>query len=707
MSGVIRTPDQRIRVFVSSTLKELAPERGAARAAIERLHLAPVMFELGARPHPPRELYRAYLEQSDVFVGLYGERYGWIAPDEQVSGLEDEYNLVPATVPKLIYIKEPAEAREPRLAELLARIRDDDSASFKYVGSVAELEVVLESDLATLLAERFDQSRAGTRSGEDRAAVTLRNRLPEPLTSLIGRENNIQELTDLLGDGGARLVTLIGPGGIGKTRLAIEVAREVGSRFVGGTAFVPLATVRDPERVLSAIAQAVGVRDIGDAPLSDKLVIALRERRTLVVLDNFEQVVSAAPAVASLLADVSDLQIMVTSRAPLRVSGERTFEVEPLDTDTEGPLSPAVQLFVDRARAVKPRFELSPENRDVVGRICVALDGLPLAIELAAARIRLLSPASLLERLDRTLTILIGGARDLPERQQTLRGAIEWSVGLLDEQTRTVFTRLGVFRGGFSLEAAEATVLGGAEVDVFAVLGDLVDNSLVTERDRGTWTQFLMLSTIREFALGQLSDDELDELHERQAQYYLGWADRIQTDLEGPHQRELVQRLNDERDNLRSVQRYLLDSRSFDRAAHLAMALFVYWWVNGDLGEVRRWADTMLADVDALDDTTQAIALYFRSFIGYWQDEQDVGEQRLARSAELFHDAGEPIGEALALTMFGVAVLSAPSPGLPQAIDAFERAIALFRGSGYTWGEAHALITLGRCDLVMGRPDAA
>ena len=225
----IRTPDQRLRIFVSSTLKELEPERRAARTAIERLRLAPVMFELGARPHPPQQLYRAYLEQSDVFVGIYWEHYGWIAPDEEISGLEDEYRLAPAEMPKLIYLKQPAE-REPRLAELLGRIRDDDTASYTPFSTAEELAELIESDLAILLAERFDASR-GPATREVLEAPAATDHIPVPYTDAVGREQEVATLLDWLGDDAQRVVTLVGPGGIGKSRLAIEVARSAGEPF--------------------------------------------------------------------------------------------------------------------------------------------------------------------------------------------------------------------------------------------------------------------------------------------------------------------------------------------------------------------------------------------------------------------------------------------------------------------------------------------
>ena len=295
---VIRTPDQRLRVFVSSTLRELAPERRAARGSIERLHLAPVMFELGARPHPPRELYRAYLEQSDVFVGIYWQQYGWIAPDEEISGLEDEYRLAPREMPKLIYVKQPAE-REERLADLIARIRDDDTASYKPFSTAEELAELVDADLATLLAERFDASRAqpatvGATAGRRRRRA--RRGRPHPRAARrtpLGRETRSRRCSTGSAGTTKRLVTLVGPGGIGKTRLAIEVARLAQDRFDRVT-FVRLADVRDARRRAAddrAATSACATRATVPLDRADS-GRARAGRRDLIVLDNFEQVLA-------------------------------------------------------------------------------------------------------------------------------------------------------------------------------------------------------------------------------------------------------------------------------------------------------------------------------------------------------------------------------------------------------------------------------
>ena len=713
MPGSIRTPDQRLRVFVSSTLKELAPERKSVRAATERLHLAPVMFELGARPHPPRDLYRAYLGQSDVFVGLYWERYGWVAPGEDVSGLEDEYLLAPAELPKLIYIKEPAGNREPRLAELLDRVRADDRASFKYFATAHELGRLVESDLATLLAERFDQSRAAVAAPPvtvqpDEQPEPVGTVLPHPLTRLIGREGEVEEIGRMLRQPLNRLITLTGPGGIGKSRLAIEAASRVADAFPGGVVFVDLTPVHDPAFVVNAIAAALGVRDTGDAPLAEKVETAVRNRRLLIVLDNFEQVLDAATTLAALLASAPGLTLLVTSRALVRLSAERSIEVGPLalpgigrhpDPDVVA-LVPAVALFVERVHAVKPDFELTEANVDAVARICVALDGVPLAIELAAARIRVLTPSAMLERLDRRLPLLVGGLRDLPSRQQTLRDTIEWSTGLLADDEKTMLATLGVFEGGFWLDAAES-VADGHVADPLASLGALVDNSLVREQDRGERSYFTMLATVREYALEQLeARGALAEARARHADYYVEAGRAMEIDLEGRRQRELVARLGDDRANLRAAERYLIDSGDLDRAAEFAWTLYIFWWIGGLLGEVRGWMDTVLASGAVLSDRARAIALYFTKAIVFWQEPDDTTDAGLAESARLFHEQGDAGGEALARVSIALSRLAASPPDPDAANEQLETSLALFRESRDIWGESMALVSLGRVALL-------
>ncbi|HEY7023214.1 MAG TPA: DUF4062 domain-containing protein, partial [Ktedonobacterales bacterium] len=398
----IRTPDQRVRVFVSSTLQEMAPERAVARQAITHLRLSPVLFELGARPHPPQDLYRAYLAQSDIFVGLYWERYGWVAPNMDVSGLEDEYQLS-GVKPKLIYIKAPAPNREPQLETLLNRIRDDDCAAYQRFTTPEELGELIENDLALLLTERFERAQqaqvaqAQVAQAQPVPAPPRRPQLPTERSAMVDRERESADLHALLERDDVGLVTLTGPGGAGKTRLALHVAVEMEEQFPDGVYFVQLANLTSADQVASALVKAVDARESAGGALA-ALQDFLRGKRTLLLLDNFEQVVEAAPILAELLATCPQLTLLVTSRRALRLRGEQELPVATLgapDPNADLPLEdlaayPAVDLFVRRAREAKPAFALTRANAKVVAQICARLDGLPLAIELAAARIKVL-----------------------------------------------------------------------------------------------------------------------------------------------------------------------------------------------------------------------------------------------------------------------------------------------------------------------------
>jgi Domain of unknown function (DUF4062)/AAA domain len=409
--SVIRTPDQRLRVFVSSSLQELATERGVVRGAIEQLRLAPVMFESGARPHPPQAVYRAYLEQSDIFVGIYWQRYGWIGPGMDISGLEDELRLA-AGMPRLLYVKVPAPGMEPGLKRMLDGIRAEGASSYKEFTDPAELRELVAGDLATLLAEGF-----GARDGGVRLPV-----IPLPVTTLVDRDSDVEEIAEMLAAPGRRLVVLTGPSGAGKTRLALAVAGRTRRQWSDGAAFVDLSAVSDPALVPDAIASALGLVGQGQERPLDTLKRGLADRDMLIVLDNFEQVLDAAPVVADLLQSAPGLRVLVTSRVVLRVRGEQEWRVDPLGVPPPGIAlealaeNPAVRLFVDRVRDVQPGFTLTGQNAETVAELCRRLDGLPLALELAAASMRLLTPGQILARLSQQLE-RPGALADLPGRQ--------------------------------------------------------------------------------------------------------------------------------------------------------------------------------------------------------------------------------------------------------------------------------------------------
>ncbi len=710
---VIRTPDQRLRVFVSSTLQELAEERAAAREAITHLRLAPVLFELGARPHPPRELYRAYLEQSHIFIGVYWQRYGWVAPGMDISGLEDEYHLS-GDKPKLIYLKTPAPAREPHLQTLLDYIRDHDGVSYKYFSTAAELRELIENDLALLLTERFEMAQAAPAARPAGARV---HNLPAPPTPLIGRETEAAAARDLLLRDDVRLVTLTGPGGTGKTRLSIEVAKALLDRF-DGAYFVNLAAITNPDLVPLAIAQAVDIREASDEPLEKSLKDYLRDKQALLVLDNFEQVVAAAPLVADLLRCCARLKLMVTSRTPLHVRGEQEFPVPPLalpDPNCTDDLLqyPSIALFVRRAQDVKPGFALTEENAAAVAEICRRLDGLPLAIELAAARIKLLSPQAMLARLERRLPMLTGGARDLPDRQRTMRDTIAWSYDLLDECAATLFRRLAVFVGGCTLDAVEAVcntdgVLGE---DVFGEIEPLVDKSLLRwEESVDGEPRFEMLQTIREYALEQLIEaGEEPVIRRKHADFYLRLAEAAEPHLTSGRRKPWLARLEAELDNLRAVLEWSRsEPQGSQTALGLAGALAWFWYFRGLLGEGRSWLEKALWRAEVSDRAgasqeammRQAKALHAAGSLAWYQGDFVWARERLEESVALWRELRDHRGVAYALMLLGMNMFWKSDQRTSRAIHA--ESVALFREVGDKWGLALALFWMATAETYFG-----
>lgn len=599
--GSIRTPDQRVRVFVSSTLGELATERAAARNAIEQLRLTPVMFELGARPHPPQALYRSYLAQSDVFVGIYWQRYGWVAPHMDISGLEDELRLSDG-MPRLIYVKRPAPEMEQGLADMLGRLAGDAGPSYKPFADAEELERLLLDDLSLLLAERFVRVDASA-SPTSRAC-----NLPAPTSSFVGRRTELEELHRLLERDVVRLITLVGPGGTGKTRLAIEVARAELEQFEHGVCFVGLASERSEDDAFAAIALALEVGGAAsDTPL-ERIERDLAGRAVLLVLDNVEQVVGIGPGLVHLLERCPRVKMLVTSREALRLVAEHVYPVPVLsqpdaaaqDLTLDDVLaSEAGRLFVDRVTAVGTSF--APTDRDAadIAAICDRLDGLPLALELAAARIKLLSIAELRQRLDRRLDVLADGARDRPSRQRTMRDAIAWSVELLSDEERLVFLLLSVFAGG-RLDDIEATLRrlpAVGDADLVETLGALVDKSLVRVApgaDRRP--RFSMLQTVRDYAAEQLAGSEpsaADALNAH-ARHYAAVANDIHRRLTSADRSELLAVLGDELGNLRAAWHHFVERRDVARLDDLLAPLWGYHESRGDYRAAVALGDDLL-----------------------------------------------------------------------------------------------------------------
>jgi predicted ATPase/DNA-binding CsgD family transcriptional regulator len=509
--------------------------------------------------------------------------------------------------------------------------------------------------------------------------------LPTPLTSFVGREREVAAVTNLLQQDGVRLVTLTGPGGVGKTRLALRVAQAAAADYADGAAFVDLAPLRDPARVLPAVARAIGVPEAGDQPLGARLPVALAGRSLLLVLDNVEQVAAAAPAVAELLGDCPGLAVLATGRGALRVGGEQEFPVSPLALPDLGHLPPlpelaageAVALFVERAAAVRPGFALTVDNAAAVAAICRALDGLPLAIELAAARVKVLAPSALLGRLEHRLSLLTGGARDAPARQRTLRDAIVWSHELLTADEQALFRRLAVFVDGFTLEAAEAVagVPGNLSVNVLDGVSSLVDKGLLHSVDHPDQEpRFAMLETIRVYALERLADSG-EEVVARDAHlgHYLALAERAEPELTGPEQVMWLDRLEAEQHNLRAALAWALDAGRLAQGLCLAGALLRYWEHHSHYAEEGRWLEQALARADGVADSVRAKALHAAGVVAFWQGDRARAEEALAEALALFRAAGDDDGAAFALNRLGTLALYA---------DDFARADACFAAAG-------------------------
>ncbi len=694
LDAIVAPHDRRVRIFVSSTLNELAAERDAARAAITRLRLTPVMFELGARPHPPRELYRSYLAQSDVFVGIYGESYGWVAPGSDVSGLEDEY-LLSGDRPKLLYIKTPAPHREPRLTAMIERIWSDSGVSTTPYRDAEHLGTLLADDLAVLLTERFDAKTPAP--GQDVEPAPL----PVPTTPLVGREHEIATVLGLLGRPDVRLVTLLGPGGIGKTRLALEVAARAGTPT---RAFVDLAPLGDPALVPTAVADALGIRAEGSRALTDVLADRIGHRPLLLVLDNFEHVVEAAPAVGRLLATCPRLQILVTSRTALRLRGEHEIALAPLLTEA------AVEVFVQRARQVRDDFELDATSGPAVTQIVEQLEGIPLAVELAAARVRVLSPEALAQRLDRRLD-LKSLEIDRPSRQQTLRATIGWSYALLDHDERALFRRLSVFVRGWSLEAAEAVGRpddgDDSGADVLETLSSLVAHSLVTPdgRSRGE-PRFRMFETVREFAAERLADaGQREATMRRLAAYLCGFTSRAGEGLGSGQGRVWVRRIDEDVDTIRAVLAWALDEDDATLAVRLTAPLTRYWWSRGLLGQMLDVADGVAAlpSASALPPEEATLLLWTRGTIRVALGRGDEAVPLLEQLAPAARATGQD--RLLAQALFSLALTRPLPDGEEPSADLremLEESVRLFRQAGDDWGVALALIPLGDLALLSG-----
>ncbi len=548
------------------------------------------------------------------------------------------------------------------------------------------------------------------------ASAEFAGNLPTPPTPIIGRETEVADLGRLLTEGGARLVTLTGPGGTGKTRLCLEVGHALRRRFSHGVFFVDLAPITDPALVASTIAHTMGIREGGGRPAYENLKEYLADKQVLLLLDNLEQVVSAAPVVAGLLAATRHLALLATSRIPLQLRGEREYPVDTLAVPPAGVSLPVAQLheyeavrfFVRQAQAARPSFALADDNAAAVAGICRRLDGLPLALEIAAARVRLLPPPAILKRLDQSMKLLTGGAADLPTRQQTVRNAIDWSYTLLTPDEQTLFARLGVFVGGFSLESAESVCNADGRLDVFAGVETLLRNSLLRQVESpDDEPRFDMLLTIRDYALEKL--EERDELAARRTDHAAHFVQRAMQDYAAIYSEKalpIILGVEADHDNFRAAMRWsLAEGGDPLGASWIVIFLMWFWYRRGYLQEGRKLAERIIQATEAIGGIPHGMALNAGGMLALWLGESELSIERNHASLTLAQQSGFPLGITMGHFTYGVSLLNGGRD--KEAYGQLTMAAEMFDEVASGWDKVNTLIHLANASLGLGETKQA
>jgi predicted ATPase/DNA-binding CsgD family transcriptional regulator len=638
--------------------------------------------------------------------------YGQMATNEVEGFLTEARDLARLRHPHIIQVLDfGVEGTTPFL--VMDKDPKDHFAGVQAFAAALEEPVKAESSgriLAGLASHVDEEYPTEAERISDQLNIRFHN-LPAQLTPLIGREQEVTEVSTLLRRPEVRLVTLMGTGGVGKTRLGLTVATDLLADFADGVCFVSLAPISDSDLVVPTIAQALGISEAGERPLPELLQASLRDKHLLLLLDNFEQVVAAAPQLSNLLAVCPFLKFLVTSRAVLHLRGEHEFLVPPLAVPDLAHLRQsetleqyaAVALFLECARAARPDFQVTPANIRTIAEICVRLDGLPLAIELAAARIKLLPPQALLTRLAHCLQVLTNGACDAPVRQQTLRNTLAWSYDLLDAREQRLFRRLSVFAHGCTLEAVEGlyTELGEMPTDVLDGVASLIDKSLLRQvEEEGEEPRLLMLTTIREFGLEALAaSGEMESTRQAHAAYYLRLAQQAEFELGGPQQAAWLEQLEREHDNLRAALSWSLEQAEDgeagwhrETALWLAGSLYMFWWVHGHWSEGRNFLERALAVSEDVAAPVRAKALCAAANLNFVQSDYQRAEMLSQESLALYRELGDQRGIALSLYPLGnIAWVKGDTAAARSLLD---EALALFRELGDKEFAAYALFSL-------------
>lgn len=709
--SIIRTPDQRLRVFISSTLKELADERNSVRSSVESLRLIPVMFELGARPHPPKDLYQAYLFQSDIFIGIYWQSYGWIAENETISGIEDEFRLS-GKLPRLIYVKEPASEREIKLDGLLDSVRSAGDVSYKSFSNSEELYKLVTDDLAILISERFYSAENQNPVVSDTTEIkTFQTNLPSRLPELIGRGRELEDLRDLIIEEKRNLISITGPGGIGKTLLSKALAGTLRDHFEDGVYFIDLSDIKDENSVFVEIASVTGVQISETENITRQISDFISTQKILLILDNFEHLTSSSSEISKLSLICPELTIIITSRDSLKISFEIEYRVSALEVPSvsdefkEISASPSVKLFLTKARSADNNFNLNEDNIHDVAEICRILEGIPLAINLAAAKVRIFSPAMILSRLSKKLLILSGGSSDAPARHKTMRAAIEWSIELLNKDEKILFRRLAVFVDGFDYEALESICTDCSEGPDELSESLILKNIIKKDNEINGITKYRMPGMILEYAKELFENsDEKDDIKMKHAYYYLNSAMKDVKDFTGENISAASKKWGADSENVIEAAYTFLQNEKYSELVNLINSLWQLFWIFDYEAELEKKIN--LSDLvnfqDKLTGDDSGKLIWLAGVTALGKGDHDNAEKYLKQAKDLFEISGNKNGYAWAYHLIAsIHAANLRENSNREILISFEKSAKLFRETGDFWGECSVLQNTAALETLM------